>query len=224
MIEPRRVRLGWLGPALVGVGVAAAAVGVWFMISSRPVAGATIDTLRVDTERTLVVRAEQDGSRNFVELRQGDRVLWQSIVPAYAGRTGAPGIAWNDVAVSVRVIRGDLAEVFALSMRDGTKLGGFKLAPNLGKVVKQPKGPVTLTDHVRSYELVAGVGWHHLVAFELTSGKALWKHDLGETEISDGGISDGKLWILQGTRRRVFDPSTGVEEPPRTKRCVTVRA
>ena len=49
------------------------------------------------------------------------------------GRKGAPGLAWNDVAVTVRILRGDRAEVFALNMQNGTKLGGFRLAPNHGQ-------------------------------------------------------------------------------------------
>src|SRR5690349_2902278 len=105
MAAPRKTRLGWLGPAIVFVGVVVAALGTWFMIVSKPKAGAVIDSLPIDSTYALVVRAEDGGERNFVELRAGDRVMWQSIVPTYAGRPGAPGIAWNSLAVTVRVIR-----------------------------------------------------------------------------------------------------------------------
>ena len=100
----RQQRLGWLGPAIVAVGAAVAAAGVWYMVHVRPVAGRVIDTIAVDAEHELVVRAEDggNGDRAFVELRDGGRVAWQAIVPRYAGRPGAPGIAWSPTAVSVR--------------------------------------------------------------------------------------------------------------------------
>ena len=53
-----RNRLGWLGPAIVGVGAAVAGVGTWYMVHARPEAGAVIDTIAVDDHRALVVRAE----------------------------------------------------------------------------------------------------------------------------------------------------------------------
>lgn len=213
-VPQRRVRLGWLGPAIVLLGVLAAAAGIIFMIVARPAAGTEIHSLRVNDKDTLVVRAESGGERNFVELRREGRTVWQSIVPTYAGRADAPGIAWNDVAVSVRIIRNGRAEIFALSMASGSKLGGFGLAPALGEVVPQTAGPVTLTDHVRSYELVAGAGWHHLVAFDLTTGQALWSHDLGATAISAGRIEGGMVTLVQGAATRRFDGATGIEQPP----------
>lgn len=213
-VPQRRVRLGWLGPALVLLGVAVAAVGIVYMIVARPAAGAEIHSLRVSDKATLVVRAEAGGERNFVELVRDGRVVWQSIVPMYAGRRDAPGIAWNDVAVSVRIIRNRRAEIFALSMKDGSKLGGFGLAPELGEVVPQTAGPVTLTDHVRSYEIVAGAGWHHVVAFDLTTGRALWSHDLGATPISAGRIEGGAVVLVQGGATRRFETATGIERPP----------
>ena len=187
----KRQRLGWLGPVIVLVGIAAAALATWFMVVSKPKAGAVIDTIKVDATRALVVRGEDGGERNFVELREGDRVLWQAITPAYAGRPGAPGIAWNDIAVSVRVIRDGRAEVFAIARTNGSKLGGFKLAPGKGNVTKQTVGPVTLTDHVRSYEVVSGVGWSQLVAIDLGTGEPRWKQDYDGGLIEAGGV-DGE--------------------------------
>lgn len=207
----KKTRLGWLGPAIVFVGVVAAALATWFMIVSKPKAGDVIDTLVVDPQHRLVVRAEAGGERNFVEAREGDRVLWQAIVPSYAGRPGAPGIAWNDVAVSVRVIRDGYAEVFALARTNGSKLGGFKLSPTRGRVVKQDKGPVTLTDHVRSYEIVAGPDWHELVGVDLSTGEAKWKQDLGPALIEAGGVDGDRVWLVQQGQRREFAGDTGKE-------------
>ena len=207
----KKTRLGWLGPAIVLVGIVAAGFATWFMVVSKPKAGDVLDTIAIDKSQALVVRAEDGGDRNFIELREGSKVIWQSIVPPYAGRPGAPGLGWNDVTVSVRVIRSGRAEVFAIARANGSKLGGFKLAPGKGDVVKQTAGPVTLTDHVRSFEIVSGVGWGQLVAFDLASGEALWKQDLDGTLIEAGGVEGEFVWIRQAGRTRRFRAVDGSE-------------
>jgi outer membrane protein assembly factor BamB len=207
-------RLGWLGPTIVIVGAAIACAGLYLMLTGRPEPGEVIDRLAIDEARALVVRAEQGGDRNFVELVEGDRLVWRALVPRYAGRPGAPGIAWGQGAVTIRVIRGDRAEVFAVAMTNANKLGGFKLAPGKGPVVKQTRGPVTLTDHERSYEIVAGQGWGEVVGIDLASGEALWKQDLGAVPVDAATISDGAIWIEQGGTRRGFGLRDGSEVSP----------
>ena len=213
MIRTSRRALGWLGPAIVLVGAAVAGLGGWYVVHARPSAGAVIDTIAIDERRSLVVRAEAGGDRAFVELRDGDEVKWQALVPHYAGRPGAPGVAWSPTAVSVRVIRDGHAELFALAMHDASKLGGMRLAPQHDKMVEDPASPVTITDHVRSYELVAGPDWHQLVAIDLASGKGLWLRELGPDPIRAAGVDRHGVWIEQGTRRRTFAPLTGTDVP-----------
>jgi hypothetical protein len=218
-------RLGWLGPAIALIGVAVAALGAWQMARARPEPGAVIDTIPVDGESAFVVRAEAggalgDGARNFVELRERDRVVWRALVPRYAGRPGAPGIAWSDAAVSVRVLRGERAELFALARRDASKLGGVRLGPPGRPAAIAARGPVTLTDHVRSYELVSGPGWSELVAVDLASGQVGWRVALGAAPVDAGGLVGPALgpggptpavavWIRQGALRRELDAATG---------------
>src|SRR5688572_8047329 len=137
------------------------------MVIGRPEPGEIIDTIAIDHGAQLVVRAEDGGDRNFVELVENGALKWRALVPPYAGRRGASGIAWNDTAISIRVIRDRRAEVFALQRENAAKLGGFKLAPGKGPVVKQLSGPVTLRDRDHSYEIVQGDGWHQLVAVDL---------------------------------------------------------
>ena len=211
MTRPRRSRLGWLGPLLFGIGVIVALGGVWLIVSSRPKAGALIDTLAVDGATQIRVLAEDGGDRNFVELRHGDKIEWQALVPPYGGRPGAPGIAWNDIAVTVRVVRDGRAEVFALARRDASKLGGFTLAPNHGPILRSAPGPVTLTDHVRSYELVAGPDWHQLVGVDLASGNGLWRVELGAAPVDTAGIDGDTIWVVQRGQRRGFRTSDGTE-------------
>lgn len=209
-------RLGWLGPAIAIAGLAVGGVGAWYIGHARPVPGAVIDTIRIDDRSAFVVRAEDGGERNFVELHEGDRLVWQALIPPYGGRPGASGIAWNQTAVTVRVVRDRRAEVFALSMHDAAKLGGFKLAPGVGPAELATRGPVTLTDHVRSYELVSGAGWHQLVAIDLSTGEGAWKQDLGAAPIDDGGLASGVVWVRQGALRRAFRVTDGAEVPAST--------
>jgi hypothetical protein len=209
-IQPRPTRLGWLGPAIVLVGMAVAGVGVWYMVRARPVAGALIDRFAIDEQRALVVRGEATGGeRSFIELHDGERLVWQAMVPRYAGTPGNQAISWSPFAISVRVIRDGRAEVFAIAMRDGSKLGGIRLAPDRGPVVCEPGSPITLTDHQRSYEIVSGAGWHQLVAIDLGTGKALWARDLGTASVRGGGVAGPTVWIDQGTPRQCFTALTG---------------
>lgn len=204
MARRRSAILGWLGPAVVILGVIAAVAGAWYTVTARPEAGAVIDTIPIDATSSLVVRAEVGGDRNFVELRHGDELEWHALVPPYAGRPGAPGIAWGEIAVTVRVIRNGQAEVFALHRRDASKIGGFRLAPQHGPVVKQTVGPVTLTDHERSYEVVSGAGWNQLVGIDLATGEAIWMHELGDVPVVDGGVDRGLVWVKQGPVTKTF--------------------
>jgi outer membrane protein assembly factor BamB len=205
-------RLGWLGPAIVAVGVAIAGFGVYLVIHNKPKPGAVVETIALDDRARLVVRAEDGGPRSFLELRVDDDVKWQALIPPYAGRPGAPGIAWNEIAVSVRVIRDHKAEVFALSMHDASKLGGIHLGEGHGAITPDATGPLTLTDHIRSYELISGDGWHQMVGIDLTTGKRLWKTELGPAPIIHGEVQGGLIVLDQGGTRRYFQVFTGRED------------
>lgn len=208
----KRVRLGYLGPAIVLVGVIAAGVAVWFMSTQRPVPGEVIDTFQVDATRTLVVRKEASSDRCFVELHEGNATKWSALIPPYAGSKGRPAIAWSNAAVTVRVARDGRAEVFAFAMNNAHKLGAFRLAADREPIEVHAEGPITLTDHVRAYEIVRGDGWGQLVAVDLVRGGGVWKVDLGPGVIRAGGVSPGGVWLQQGPSRRVFDPATGAEK------------
>jgi hypothetical protein len=115
--------------------------------------------------------------------------------------------------VSVRVIRDGHAELFAMAMHDASKLGGMRLAPDHGPIADRPDGPVTLTDHVRSYEIVSGPDWHQLVAIDLASGHALWAHELGPAPVRAGGVGGGSVWLDQGDGPHSFDAISGSQRP-----------
>lgn len=208
-----KTRLGYLGPAIVLVGAVVAGLAIWFMQSVRPVAGTEIDRIAIDARRSFVLRNEASSDRSFLELRDGNEVKWQALIPHYAGRPGRPAIAWSEKAVTVRVERNGRAEVFVFSMDNAAKLGTFRLANEREPITMHAEGPITLTDNVRSYELVGGIDWHQLIAVDIVHGGGIWKVDLGRAPVSAAGVRGSEVWVEQTGKRRVFDSATGRETP-----------
>lgn len=206
----KKKALGWLGPAIVLLGIAVSIVGVWYMRSARPVPGSELDRIPMDDTHAFVIRNDaKDPLRSFLELREGDQVKWQALIPHYAGAPGRPAIAWSQNIVTVRVEREGRAEVFAFTLTSAQKVGALRLAPEHEPIKTQTQGPITLTDHVRSYELAGGAGWNQLVAVGLDTGKGVWKVDLGPAPVTDGGVDGSKLWLVQGGKRLLFEAATG---------------
>jgi len=220
VVAPTR-RLGWIGPILVAIGVAVAGLGAWYVVHARPEAGAVIDQFgapELGEGASIVLRSEVGGPHAFVELhgtspKSGDYVRWQAFIPHYAGAPGRPAIAWGPVAISIRVERSGRAEVFPLSTQTGDKLDGFRLASEHEPIATQPTGPITLTDHVHSFELVGGADWHELIAFDLVSGKGSWRVSLGADAIEDGRIVGDRVLLTQAGKQRRFLVSSGAEVP-----------
>jgi outer membrane protein assembly factor BamB len=205
-------RIGWIGIVLFGVGAAVAVLGAWYVLHARPRVGETIDTIQIDPDTKFIISAEAgDGVRSFIELNHAGETVWQALIPHYAGEKGRPAIAWNNKAVTVRVDRGNHAEVFALSMESAAKLGGFKLAPDHEPTTTQKTGPITVTDHIRSYELIGTDKWHELVAVDLNTGKALWAADLGHWQVTDAGVETPHVWVIQAKQKRYYNMLNGNE-------------
>jgi hypothetical protein len=208
----KRRRLGFLGPAIVIVGFVVGGIGAWMIYKNKPEAGGVIDSIAIDDNTKVVIRAEAGGPRSFVELVQGDDVKWQAMVPPYAGAKGRVGVAWSSIAVSVRVVRDGKAEIFALARSNGTKLGGIHLAHDHDKIKVVSTGPLTFTDHMRSYEVVAGEGWNQLVAVDLKLGTSLWKKELGPAAVTGGTVEGAQVIVEQGATKRWFNVFTGKED------------
>jgi hypothetical protein len=207
-------KLGLLGPVIVLVGAAVAGVAVWYMMSAKPKAGDVIDTIALEPNAKVVIRSEAGGGkRSFIELHEQGALKWQAMIPRYAGAPGRPAVAWNERAITVRVDRdGGRAEVFAFSRATSSKIGMLRLAQTREPIRIHPEGPITMTDHVRSFELVGGADWHALIAIDLASGEGAWKAELGKPPISAAGVERGTVWVEQAGKRRVFDAATGREE------------
>lgn len=209
-VKKPRSRLWWIGPGIIAIGAAGAIVAAWYFERVQPRPGAVIDTIPIAQNADLVVRAEQGGPRSFLELDVDGKVRWQAYIPHYAGAKGRPGIAWSRDVATVRTDGDDgSALVYAFSLDTAAKIAGFRLAVEHDPVKTQPTGPVTLTDHLRSYEFVGGSGWHQLIAVSLGTGDGLWKVDLGPAPVTDGGVGGGVVWVQQGSTRREFDAVTG---------------
>lgn len=205
-------KLGLLGPIIFFVGVAIACLGGWYVMHARPRAGEVIDTIPIDNGDTLVVRAEDGGERSFLELHHGGELAWQALMPHYAGSKGRSGIAWSPTAITVRIERGGRAEVFALTRGEAARLPGYRLAVEHEPITTPPTGPITLTDHVRSYELVGGSDWHQVIAVDLQTGIGVWKVDLGPAPVTAARLEGGAVWIDQGEMHRRLLAITGHEE------------
>jgi hypothetical protein len=210
----RKVRLGYLGPAIVLVGALVAGVAIWFMQTQRPVPGEVIDTFTIDPAHSLLVRHEAKSDRGFIELRERGELKWRALIPPYAGSRGRSGVAWSDQAVTVRVSRNGRAEVFAFARENAHKLGSLRLAPEHEPIETHEKGPLTLSDHVHSYELVRGPEWQQLIAIDLARGGGDWKVDLDPAPITAGGVSGGTVWLQQRDQRIEIDVATGHLKPP----------
>ena len=207
-------KLGLLGPIIVVVGAIVAGVATWYMVHARPKAGDVIDSFAIDDHTNLVVRGEKGGERSFLELIENNELKWQALIPHYAGAPGRPGVAWSDQAITVRVDRGGgRAEVFAFARSNASKLGALRLAQAKEPIRTQAQGPITLTDHRRSYEIVGGTGGWMLIAIDLANGHGTWEADLGKTPITSGGVAAGNVWVEQAGTRRSFDAATGREQP-----------
>ena len=94
-----------------------------------------------------------------------------------------------------------------------TKLGACTSRPSTGRSRPDAPGPITLTDHLRSYEVVSGDGWHQLVGVDLRPGKgAVEDASSGHSPVTDGGVEGGLVWVEQGGKRRYFRVFSGAED------------
>jgi len=202
----------YLGIIIVATGAAIAAGMIWFVIHVRPEPGAVIDRMTVAPNTEIVIRAEDGSDRDFIELHENGKLKWQALIPHYAGSPGRPAIAYGPTAVTVRVSRDGHAEVFAFSTQSAEKIGGYRIAAEHEPIATHPDGPITLTDHVRAYELAAGPGWHQIAAIDLATGKGQWKRELGGQTITDGGVDATGVWLVQGGKRRLLDAATGADK------------
>jgi len=207
-----RRRLGLLGPIIVIAGAAVAGVAAWYVVHAKPKVGDVIDEVPLDSGK-IIVRGERGGDRAFLELYDRDQLKWQALVPHYIGARGRSAIAWSADAITIRVQRQARAEVFAFARATAAKIGGFRLAPEHEPNKTPPDGPLTLTDHVRSYEFVGGSTWHQVIAIDLRVGQGVWRAELGPAPVRAAGIDRDRLWIEQSTGKRWLDVASGREAP-----------
>jgi len=193
------------------VGLIIGGIGSYFIWANKPRTGEVIDTIKVGPTTSVVIRAEKGGPKGFVELVENGDVKWQSLIPPYAGKPGRPGVSVTEVAVAVRVVRGERAELFVLDRSNGSKLGGIHLGLDHG-AIKDTGGPLQFGDVRRTYEIVAGDGWNQVVAIDLTLGQPLWKKELGSAPVTAGGMEGGNLWLVQGGLKRWFNVHSGAED------------
>jgi hypothetical protein len=208
--RPRLVSGRVLTAAVMTLGIAVGALGVWWMSRSRPSAGDYVDVLALGGDAAVAVRHERGGTRSFVDLIDGGAVRWSALVPRYADPPAGVGLAASTEAVTVRVVRGGLPEVFALSARDAAKLGGIHLAPERAPHPTGYTPPQVTTVMVGrdSFEVIGDdPAWAELIA--IRGGRPAWRRPLGAGRIEAVAVDgDGVVVTRAGSRLR-FDRATG---------------
>lgn len=221
---PRRASGRWLAPALLTLGVAGGALGVWYMMHAHPRAGAYYEVFAIDDHLAVALRAEEGSERSFVELvDRGRGVRWQALIPEYAGRADAPGIAASPTAITVRVRRDGKDELWALSTEDADKLGQVGLLAGAARAGAKPPAAITVSDATQSFELV-GDATHStaITAIQLADGHAQWRVDLGADDVAGAWLGPDALWIRTTAGKiRGLARATGAEAggaaPPEPK-------
>ena len=209
---PRRASGRWLAPLLLAAGVAIGGFGVWFMLHARPTPGAYYEVFAMDDRRAVALRHEEGTERSFAELLEiGRGVRWQALIPPYAGRPTAPGIAASPTAVTVRVRREGKDWVWALSTDDNDKLGEVELILGPTRAGAHPPAVVTVSDATQSFEF-AGDESHStsVTAIRLADGHPQWRSDVGQGDVAAAWLCAPGLCIStpDGTQV-VLDRATG---------------
>jgi hypothetical protein len=208
---PRRASGRWLAPTLLAAGVAIGAFGVWFMMHARPTPGAYYEVFAMDDRRAVALRHEDGSERSFVELVEiGRGVRWQALIPPYAGRPSAPGIAASPTAITVRVRREGKDWVWALSTDDDDKLGEVELIEGGPRAGAHPPAVVTVSDATQSFEFT-GDDAHStsVTAIQLAQGHPQWRLELSDDVASAWLCAPGLCVATPDGTQVVLDRATG---------------
>lgn len=199
------------------LGLVVGGVGVWFMRSARPAAGAPIDRLHDDRDHyTIEIVHEAGSDRAFLRWHDDNSdAHWEALIPPYAGAPGRPAVAMSATAVSVRINR-DRPElwVFATGTNgEVTKLGAIGLegyAPG-GWDLAGKSGVVTAGDGVRGFEVVDGKTGTAVVAIDLGRGSVLWHREFSRPIKAMWVLPDGRIDVASADQSWVLDAVTGRE-------------
>jgi hypothetical protein len=183
----------------------------WYMLQSRPRAGAYIDTLALDHDSVVAIRGEQTAGRAFVEmvdLQSGSVGLrWQALLPRYQVPEGAIGVAASPNAVTVRFPREGHTQIFGFATDSARKLGSLVLGDGLA-----PEDDGHMADNVASlsggrvsFEIFQPDGKPARVyAVSLMDGEVSWDRELPERDILSTWMTQRHLVIVQATATTVL--------------------
>jgi hypothetical protein len=199
-----------LTAAVMTLGIAVGILGVWWMSRSRPTAGAYVDVLALGGGAAVAVRHEQGGSRSFVDLIDDGTARWSALVPRYADPPAGVALSATAEAIAVRVVRGGLPELFALSARDAAKLGGIHLAAQRAPHRTGYTLPAVATVMAGDTALeVIGddPAWAELIA--IRGGAPAWRRELGAGHVDRVTIDGDRVAVVRGRTSSLFDLGTG---------------
>lgn len=195
---------------LVIVGLLGGGFGIWYTVHVRPVPGRFIDGFALDDESYIAIREQPGTDRNFIEVTRQNQQLWQAMIPHYAGRVGAPAIGVSPTAMTVRIARRGRSEVFGLSLTDARKMGALLLGKDRKPTASSHCGEIiTLTADGHAFELLSTEQDNAIASVDVSTGAAGWQAPLGKSPITDAGVTNGVVWIIQGATITAFRAADG---------------
>lgn len=160
----------------------AAALGggaIYFLSTDRPKAGEVLALHGLDGDGAVVVRSASH-ERKFIELVNGSgEVLWQALVPGYAGTDDNVAIGIAERVLTVRTFGAGGEALTAFADRKNGKVGKILMGPSAADA---PGRRLTLGRRAMEFYRGDDRIWR-VLGLDLETGDSKWEQELGKGEL-----------------------------------------